>query len=181
MIRFFADKSFISNGRIQLSPEDSAHIRSLRLRPSEAFIVCDGEGADYVCRLGSAAEGKKCGEEAASAEIISKQPSPGEPAVECSVYIALAKGDRLDYAVQKSVELGACEIILYPSSRCVSLPADNSKKTARLQRISLETAKQCGRGRVPKSQRWIRLRASSEEPRARMYRYFFTNAKKTCI
>jgi len=51
--------------------------------------------------------------------------------------------------VQKSVELGAFEIVLFPSERCVSVPGDISKKTARLRRISLETAKQCGRGRVP--------------------------------
>ena len=142
MIRFFADRSVISNGRIRLSAEDAAHIRSLRLRPSEQFIVCDGEGADYLCRL-------DCADGDSYAEIVGTQPSRGEPTVECSVYIAFAKGDRLDYAVQKSVELGACEIILYPSERCVSLPADITKKAARLKRISLETAKQSGRGRVP--------------------------------
>ena len=152
MIRFFADKSAISNGKIQLNAEDSAHIRSLRLRPSECFVVCDGEGVDYLCRLGGNAQCTMHNARSASgsfAEIVDSRPSRGEPTVACSVYIALAKGDRLDYAVQKSVELGAFEIIMYPSERCVSLPADISKKAARLQRISLETAKQCGRGRVP--------------------------------
>jgi 16S rRNA (uracil1498-N3)-methyltransferase len=67
----------------------------------------------------------------------------------CSVFIAYAKGDRLDYAVQKSVELGAHEITLFPSSRCVAAPGDMAKKIARFQRIALETAKQCGRGLVP--------------------------------
>jgi len=155
MIRFFADESDISGGKIQLNAEDAAHIRSLRLRPSEFFIVCDGNGSDHICRLGGAENPEsgtsvsKSAGKSAVAEIIETRPSLGEPNIRCSVYIAFAKGERLDYAVQKSVELGACEIILFPSERCVSLPGDISKKTARFRRIALETAKQCGRGRVP--------------------------------
>ena len=169
MIRFFAEKSAISDydihdfdtpGRdsqghdtpgedshddprlITLRAEDAAHIKSLRLRPSEFFVVCDGEGSDHICRLSERGTDPV-------AEIVETRPSMGEPNVLCSVYIALAKGDRLDYAVQKSVELGAYEIFIYPSQRCVSAPGDISKKIKRLQRIALETAKQCGRGRVP--------------------------------
>jgi len=142
MHRFFTEPSEIKSGFISLSAEDAAHIKSLRMRPTELFVVCDGQGADHVCRLSE--RGGGC-----VAEIVETKQSQGEPDVTCSVYIGLAKGDRLDYAVQKSVELGAYEIILFPSERCVSVPGDMSKKTARLQRIALETAKQCGRGRVP--------------------------------
>ena len=142
MIRFFASRSDISDNMIRLSAEDAEHIRSLRLRPSEVFTVCDGMGFDYVCRLGARGE-------TGVAEIIETYPSRGEPSVVCSVYIAFAKGDRLEYAVQKSVELGAHDIVLFPSERCVSVPGEKNKKTARLQRIAMETAKQCGRGRIP--------------------------------
>jgi len=142
MIRFFADPSEIKDSLISLSAEDATHIKSLRMRPAELFVVCDGQGTDHVCRLSE--RGGGC-----VAEIVEAKPSLGEPDVTCSVYIAIAKGDRLDYAVQKSVELGAYEFFLYPSERCVSVPGDMSKKNARLQRIALETAKQCGRGRVP--------------------------------
>ena len=142
MIRFFADKSRITGNLITLDAGDAVHIRSLRLRPSELFVVCDGEGVDHICKLS-----ERGGDPIA--EIVETRPARGEPDVLCSVYIAFAKGDRLDYAVQKSVELGAYEVFLYPSNRCVSVPGDMRKKTARFQRIALETAKQCGRGRVP--------------------------------
>jgi len=145
MIRFFTSPSLVSGGQIQLSAEDAAHIRSLRLRPSELFIVCDGEGTDYICKLGDKAKP----EQGPAAEIVESRPSVGEPSVSCQVYIALMKGDRLDYAVQKSVELGASGVVLYPSERCIAAPRDMSSKTVRLRRIALETAKQCGRGRVP--------------------------------
>jgi len=142
MLRLFAEPQDITAKTIKLSAEDLEHIRSLRLRPDELFVICDGEGTDYICRPGSRKEDT-------AAEIIRECPSLGEPTVKCTVYIAYAKGERLDYAVQKSVELGAQGIVLFKSNRCVAVPNIIQKKTARLQRIALETAKQCGRGLVP--------------------------------
>ena len=143
MTRFFTTPSDISDGVIRLSAEDAAHIRSLRLQPSDVFIVCDGSGSDYICRLGARVSAGSI------AEIIETRLSRGEPTVACDVFIAHAKGDRLEYAAQKSIELGARSITLFPSARCVSLPGDIAKKVTRLQRIAHETAKQCGRGRIP--------------------------------
>ena len=141
MIRFFASPSDISGGYIRLSEEDAAHIRSLRLRPTELFTVCDGEGADHICRLGEHG--------ATVAEIIETRRSRGEPSVSCCVYIALSKGHRLEYAVQKSVELGAAKIVIFSAARCVTVPGNMEKRITRLRRIALETAKQSGRGRIP--------------------------------
>ena len=124
-----------------MSPEDMEHVKVLRLRPNELFVVCDGTGFDYVCRLEDPSSNV--------AVITDTLPSLGEPSVSCSVYIAYAKGDKMEYAVQKSVELGAREIVLYPSARSISIPKDLEKRTARLQRIALEAAKQSGRGLVP--------------------------------
>jgi len=143
MVRFFADpKDFLAKS-VKLSDEDSKHIRTLRLRPDERFIVCDGNGNDHVCRLGERGDGT-------FADIIEKRKSTGEPSVACNIFIAFSKGDRLDFAVQKSVELGVREIILFESDRCVAVPNDIPKKVARLQRIAFETAKQSGRGIIPK-------------------------------
>ena len=143
MIRFFATPHDVSTTTIRLSAEDSEHVRALRLRPSELFTVCDGMGIDYVCRLGKRSD-------CTIAEIISQHKSLGEPSINCKLFIAYAKGERLEYAVQKSVELGANEIVLFESERCVAIPRDMPKKTGRLQRIAMETAKQCNRGVIPK-------------------------------
>lgn len=141
-MRFFVNPHDITDDTIRLSTEDSNHIRSLRLRPDELFIVCDSDGNDYVCRLGTR-------EDSTIAEITERRQSLGEPSVACTVFIAYAKGERLDYAAQKSVELGARAIVLYKSKRCIVVPSNVDKKIKRLQRIALETAKQCGRGIVP--------------------------------
>ena len=142
MTRFFTNPQNISNETIKLSEEDSKHIRSLRLRPYEQFVVCDGEGTDYICQLGER-------EDCTIAEILEEHRSHGEPSVICKAFIAFSKGDRLDYAVQKSVELGAFEIILFNCARCIAIPNDVIKKVERLQKISHETAKQSGRGIIP--------------------------------
>jgi len=143
MFRFFADTEEISDKLITLNYDDSKHIKTLRLRPDERFIVCDGKGTDYICVLG-----ERDGDLSA-ANIISSQPSSGEPDISCKVYIGVMKSDRLEYAVQKSVELGATDIILYESARCDCVPKDIDKKTVRLTKISLEAAKLCGRGIIP--------------------------------
>jgi len=143
MIRFFTDPQNVVNNTITLSKDIREHMRSLRLRPDELFTVCDGNGTDYVCRLGKR-------DDNTTAEIIESFQSCGEPSVDCKVFIAYSKGERLDYAVQKSAELGASEIVLYESKRCVAVPNNIPKKIERLQRIALEAAKQSGRGIIPK-------------------------------
>lgn len=142
MPRFFADKSQISNDFITLTDEDFRHIRSLRLKESESFIVCDGNGTDYICRLKGA--GNKV-------FIDNSFPTNGEPKLICRIYAAYSKSDRMEYVVQKAVELGIHDIILFPSERCVVKYDRKSleKKLPRWQKISLEAAKQCSRGIIP--------------------------------
>lgn len=140
MPRFFIDPSNIGATHIQLDQETLAHIRVLRLGPTEPFLVSDGAGQDYRCIL--------TGD---TAEIVDKFDNRAEPRLRCTVYLAYTRGERLEYAIQKSVELGAAAIRLFPAQRCVarydakSLP----KKLARFEKIALEAAKQSGRGIVP--------------------------------
>jgi len=85
------------------------------------------------------------------AEIVSVSDNLAEPTVSCAVYLAYAKGERMDYAVQKSVELGADRVCLFPSERCVVKVDEKGlpKKLARWGKIALEAAKQSGRGKIP--------------------------------
>lgn len=143
MPRFFADSSQIGENSISLSEPDMRHIRSLRLRVGESFTICDGNKTDYICRL-SAGEG--------IAEIERSLPTRGEPEQQCRIFAAFSKGERMEYVVQKAIELGAYEIVLFPSARCVA-KYDNKTLPKRLERwskISLEAAKQCGRGIIPR-------------------------------
>jgi len=68
------------------------------------------------------------------------------------VYMAFAKGDKLEHVIQKATELGAFEIVAFPSARCVSKPDEKSlkKKLERWQKIAASAAEQSGRGYIPK-------------------------------
>jgi 16S rRNA (uracil1498-N3)-methyltransferase len=154
MPRFFIAASNIFGGVAYLSAKEIEHLRALRIRHGESFTICDGDGKDYICRL------TKLSDDGAEAEIVGTAPSAGEPSVFATVYVAYAKGDKLETVVQKSVELGATELVLYPSARCVSKPETLSvlHKTGRLQKVAEEAAKQSGRGKIP----WVTSAQSFE-------------------
>lgn len=125
---------------------DAVHItRVLRMRQGDLAIVCDGAGTDCLCRLISAAES------AVELEVLDRRPSEGEPSLKLRLFQCLPKADKMDFIVQKAVELGASEIVPVISKRCVSRPDTKTaaKKCERWQRIAEEAAKQCGRGRIP--------------------------------
>lgn len=145
MPRFFIAASNVFGGIAYISGRDTEHIRALRIRQGEEFTVCDGKGMDYSCML------TKLGPDGAEAKVLKKYPSIGEATIECIVFAAFSKGDRMEIAVQKCVELGASEFVVFPSARCISRPDEKSliKKTARLQTIAEEAAKQSGRGKIP--------------------------------
>ena len=77
---------------------------------------------------------------------IGKSESP----VDITLFMSYPKGDKLEFIIQKAVELGANRIVPFESSRCIKRPrADKAEKQgARLSRIAEEAAKQCGRSRL---------------------------------
>lgn len=126
---------------------DAAHIsRVLRMKSGDLAIVCDGRKTDCLCRIITA--DNACVE----LEILDKRENEAEPSVYLRLFQCLPKADKLEFIVQKAVELGASEIIPVISKRCVSRPDQKSgaKKLERYRRIAEEAAKQCGRGILPK-------------------------------
>ena len=145
MPRFFVDGA-PAQGVFSITGEDAHHIaRVLRMQPGEALTVCDGSGLGYACVYAGNEDG------AALCRVVSSAPSRGEPSVEATLFMALPKGDKMDFIVQKAVELGAARVVPYTAQRSVSRPDAKAlaKKTARWRKIAREAAMQCGRGRVP--------------------------------
>lgn len=144
MTRFFVDPDVFDRDTMVLSGENAQHAKVLRLKEGEIILVCDGQGQECVCRVFQTAP-----------EIVlsveDRRSSVSEPVVDVSVYVAFPKADKLEHVIQKATELGAREIIAFPSSRCVSRPDEKSlkKKLERWQKIALSAAQQSGRGRIP--------------------------------
>lgn len=145
MARFFVDASELQGKFLVLTGENAEHAKVLRLKIGEEIYVCDGQGKEYLCTVSDIASGQ------ISAVIHSEKLSDAEAGVKVSVYMAFSKGDKLEHVIQKATELGAFEIIAFPSARCVSRPEEKSlkKKLERWQKIATAAAEQSGRGLIP--------------------------------
>lgn len=141
--RFFTDNI---GERAVVTGSDAVHIyQVLRMKAGEFAVICDGKGTDYLCRI------IQCDKNAVELEILDKQLNEAEPTVNIRLFQCVPKSDKLDFIVQKAVELGANAVIPVLSKRCVSRPDQKSaaKKRERYQKIADEAAKQCGRGIIP--------------------------------
>ena len=145
MPRFFVPKQEIGSSFLVLTGENAAHAKVLRLKNGDDVTICDGEGTDYICTVSDVVNGQ------ISLVVHSADPSQSEPKVACSVYMAFAKADKFEHVIQKATELGAAELVCFPSVRCVSRPDEKSlvKKRERWQKIAASAAEQSRRGRIP--------------------------------
>ena len=146
IVRFFVSKEDLQRDFLVLTGENAAHAKVLRLSCGEEVTLCDGEGNECVCTVSDISQGQ------ISLIVNSRERSAAEAGVKASVYMAFAKGDKLEHVIQKATELGAYEIVAFPSARCVSKPDEKSlmKKLERWQKIAESAAQQSGRGYVPK-------------------------------
>lgn len=143
--RYFTTSIEDVGGSAYITGADAMHLaKVLRAKPGQQLTLCDGAGSDY----------EACIEEATVQQVrllvLAKTPSKAEPGLWTEVFLACAKGDKLDWAIQKCVELGASGIHLFYSENCVAKPKNEEEKNKRYSRIALEAAKQSGRGMVPK-------------------------------
>ena len=143
MPRFFVDD--IDEGNICLTGSDAHHIGfSLRMKVGEPVTVCC-RGVDYNCTI------RGITGESVTLDLVEKHRCAAEPDIEVTLFQAVPKLDKLEYIIQKSVELGVTRIVPVLTRRCISRPdsKDFTKKLVRLNKIAAEAAKQSGRGIIP--------------------------------
>ena len=145
MVRFFVSPEELAEETLTLTGENAQHAKVLRLKCGEEVLVCDGEGHECLCEVTEVSNGQL------DLTVKERRESGAEAAVQVSVYMAFPKADKLEHVIQKATELGAYEIVAFPSARCVSKPDDKSlkKKLERWQKIAASAAEQSGRGRIP--------------------------------
>ena len=145
MTRFFVIPEEMQPDFLVLTGENARHAKVLRLKNGEEVLVCDGQGNECICTVSDVSEGQ------ISLVVQKRQSSETEAAVRVSIYMSFPKADKLEHVIQKATELGAYEIVAFPSARCVSRPDDKSlkKKLERWQKIAASAAEQSGRGLVP--------------------------------
>ena len=145
MTRFFVTAEEWHEAAMVLTGENAQHARVLRLKEGEQVLVCDGAGREALCAI------ENVSNKELSLCVLEVRESIAEAAVQVSVYMAFPKADKLEHVIQKATELGAHEIVAFPSARCISRPDDKSlkKKLERWQKIAASAAEQSGRGMIP--------------------------------
>ena len=157
MVRFFVTAEELSGTVLTLTGENAQHAKVLRLKEGEQVLVCDGAGREALCSIAVPGTWEL--------QVLELRESTTEASVEVTVYLAFPKADKLEHVIQKATELGAHEIIAFPSARCVSKPDEKSlkKKLERWQKIAASAAEQSGRGRIPEIRVLPSFRAALEE------------------
>ena len=145
MTRFFVTPQELNADPILLTGQNYNHAKVLRLKIGEQVLACDGQNAQCLCQV------QQIAEDFMELTVLERQQASTEAAVRVSMYMAFPKADKLEHVIQKATELGAAEIVAFPSARCVSRPDDKSltKKLQRWEKIAQSAAEQSGRGCVP--------------------------------
>lgn len=131
---------------IRISGEDWNHIRNvLRLKCGESIAVSNGTDREYICEI------MEFTDREVVTRIIDVMGSNAELPAEITLYQGFPKGDKLEFIIQKAVELGAVRIVPVLTRRSV-VRLDEKKAVRKVERynaIALSAAKQSKRGRIP--------------------------------
>lgn len=146
MFQFFVEPGQIMGGRAVITGSDVNHIKNaLRMRPGEQLRISDNEGRDFLCEIAEIDKSQ------VTLRIL--EPCRGtELPVRVTLFQALPKGDKMEWVIQKSIELGVHEIIPVATQNCVvKLDARRAEaKRARWQAIAESAAKQSKRSIIPR-------------------------------
>ncbi|HEU0230547.1 MAG TPA: 16S rRNA (uracil(1498)-N(3))-methyltransferase [Burkholderiaceae bacterium] len=142
--RFYCPAPIAPNQTMAL-PADLAHhaIRVLRLASGTPVVLFDGRGGQYPARL--VIDGKT-----GVAEIGARQEVEAELAGELILVQGIVSGDKMDWIIEKAVELGASRLVPVAARRSVPLLKGErlEKRRLRWARIVQAASEQCGRNRL---------------------------------
>ena len=140
-----ADRYFVETpilGPRALLVGDEAHhlLHVMRAKPGQEVTVFDGSGAEFSARV------ERLGRSEIELAVGDRAEVDRESPLNLTLAVALPKGDRQRWLVEKAVELGVARLLPLETSRGVAQPVE--KALGRLRRTVIEASKQCGRNRL---------------------------------
>ena len=138
--RFFVEPP-ISGPRALLSGDEARHLaRVMRASIGDEVILFDGSGVEFLSRIAT------IGKAQVELEIIERRPVDRESQSRLTLAVALPKGERQKWLVEKATELGVARLVPLITERGIAQPV--AAALARLRRTVIEASKQCGRNRL---------------------------------
>jgi 16S rRNA (uracil1498-N3)-methyltransferase len=156
--RLYVDLPLASNEQVELGEDGGHYVRTvLRLKKDDAIILFNGRGGEYDCVLAEVSR------KSVRIQVNTWSDRNLESPLHVTLGLGISRGDRMDWAVQKAVELGANRITPIITERCV-VQLKGEKKPQRLQhwqKIVQHAAEQSGRTVLPELveieaiQKWV--------------------------
>jgi len=144
--RFHVAEGLRAGAKLELA-EDAAHhaMRVLRLSPGEAVTLFDGSGGEYEASIVAA------GRDGMSVEVGAHHAYERESPLQVTLLQGLTSTDRMDFIIQKAVELGVAAIqpVLCAKSVVRLSPERAAPRLAHWRRVAIAACEQCGRNRIP--------------------------------
>ena len=145
---FITEKDEVSNENIIIISEENVnHIKNvLRYKKGDFLVLCNGCGTDFTVRIINLEKEKII------TEIVGVDVNNTEPPFDLFLFQAIPKGEKMEFIIQKAVELGIKAIIPVITKRTIQKfdsVYDMEKKKLRWQKISYEASMQCNRGIIP--------------------------------
>lgn len=144
--RVFVPEPLQINQQVALPDAAVRHVvRALRLQPGDPLVVFDGRGGEYAAELVRAERN------AAWVQTLAFHAREAESALEVTLVQGISRGERMDYAIQKAVELGVHHIVpVFTDRSVVQLKGERAdKRQTHWQAVAASACEQCGRNRVP--------------------------------
>lgn len=146
-VRVFVAQPLEAGGVARLPAQAADHVtKVLRLRPGALLTVFDGRGGEYDAELLAAGRGT------AEVRVGAHRAVECESPLQVTLLQALARGEKMDWIVQKATELGASAIVPLATERSVvQLEGGRAeRRAAHWQAVAIAACEQSGRNRVPR-------------------------------
>ncbi len=138
--RFFSELP-LALGTVRLEGPEAHHLMHvLRAKPGLEVVLFDGSGAEFAARV------EQVERSAVGVAVYERREVDRESPVRVALGVALPKGDRQKWLVEKATELGVARLTPLETSRGVAQPVGAA--LARFGRAVIEASKQCGRNRL---------------------------------
>ena len=171
LTRIFVPGHLDASGKCVLPPAQARHVaRVLRLRPGDAVTLFNGDGNEY------SAEIERVGKDTATLNVTGSRAVNREAPLAVTLAQAVSGGERMDYTVQKMVELGVAGIQPLVSAHSIVRLGEEraAKRLVHWQAVVIAACEQCGRNRVPRVEplleihEWLALIAKARNGAAKL-------------
>ncbi|MEW6714445.1 MAG: 16S rRNA (uracil(1498)-N(3))-methyltransferase [Nitrospirota bacterium] len=140
MICIFLSPKELSTEEVIIAGDQAKHLSVLRVKTGEIITVFDGLGYRYDCKI------SQINKKNIIAKKLSKTPYSAESPVSITLAQGIAKGEKMDFIIQKATELGVAKILPLITERS---QVRHTAKIERWRKIALSAAEQSCRGKVP--------------------------------